>query len=473
MTARDVVGKIKKGELSALKHLNAYLDQSEKRKNLNAFVRLLPERAQQRARDIDERIKRGGSTGALAGLVVAVKDNICIRDEVTSCGSKILEDYRPPFSATVVEKLEAQDAVIIGKTNLDEFAMGSSNENSAHGVVKNPFDESKVPGGSSGGSAVAVASGFCDVALGSETGGSIRQPASFTNTVGVKPSYGRVSRYGLVAFASSLDQIGVFASNSADAAFVLQHMAGHDDRDSTSALIDVPDYATLLSGDISGLRIGVPKEYFAHGLDEEIKQGVLKITDELAKKGASVKEISLPVSDYAIAMYYIICTAEASSNLARYDGVRYGKRVDSGQGLHEMYAATRSEGFGDEVRRRIMLGTYVLSAGYYDAYYKKALQARRLLKEQFDKAFGNVDVIASPTTPTTAFAIGEKSDDPLEMYLSDIYTVSANLAGICGISVPAGRHSNGLPYGIQLQAAAFNEETLFKTAHFIETQVTI
>ncbi len=473
MTARDVVGKIKKGELSALEHLNAYLDQSEKRKNLNAFVRLLPERAQQRARDIDERIRDGKTTGSLAGLVVAVKDNICIKDEVTTCGSKILEAYRSAFSATVVEKLEVQDAVIIGKTNLDEFAMGSSNENSAHGVVKNPFDESKVPGGSSGGSAVAVAAGMCDVALGSETGGSIRQPASFTNTVGVKPSYGRVSRYGLVAFASSLDQIGVFASNSADAAFVLQHIAGHDERDSTSALIDVPDYATLLSGDISGLRIGVPKEYFAHGLDEEIKKGVLKITDGLAKRGASVKEISLPVSDYAIAMYYIICTAEASSNLARYDGVRYGMRVDSGQGLHDMYAATRSEGFGDEVRRRIMLGTYVLSAGYYDAYYKKALQARRLLKQQFDKAFSDVDIIASPTTPTTAFAIGEKSDDPLEMYLSDIYTVSANLAGICGISVPAGKHSNGLPFGIQLQAAAFNEGTLFKTAHLIETQVTI
>ncbi len=401
-------------------------------------------------------------------MVIAIKDNINIKDEITTCGSKILGEFKSPYNATVVTKLKTEDALIIGKTNLDEFAMGSSNENSAFGPVKNPHNPEMVPGGSSGGSAVAVATGCADIALGSDTGGSVRQPASFTGTVGLKPSYGRLSRYGLVAFASSLDQIGIFGNFTQDTAFVLNAIAGHDVLDSTSADITVPDYINQKNSSVTGLKIGLPKQYFADGLDPEIKSRIVQITDRLKEKGAELVEIDLATAEYAIAIYYIIATAEASSNLSRFDGVHYGMRIDEGTGLTDMYEKTRSEGFGEEVQRRILLGTYVLSAGYYDAYYKKAQQVRRLLKNDFDTAFKKCDVILSPTTPTTAFKIGEKSDDPLSMYLQDIYTVSANLAGICGISIPAGMHSNRMPFGLQLQARAFNEQALFDLGTFIE-----
>ncbi|MCB0282085.1 MAG: Asp-tRNA(Asn)/Glu-tRNA(Gln) amidotransferase subunit GatA [Calditrichae bacterium] len=470
MSARKTVEHIKNREISATDHLKTCLKNLEQTKHLNAFIRVFEEKALDQAANLDRRIQKGEATGPLAGLVVAVKDNINIAGELTSCGSKILNPFKSPYNATVIDKLESADAIIVGKTNLDEFAMGSSNESSAFGPVKNPHNENRVPGGSSGGSAVAVATGSADVALGSDTGGSIRQPAALTATVGIKPSYGRVSRYGLVAYASSLDQIGTFGKKTDDAAFLLQQIAGYDNLDSTSADIAVPDYNVSLEN-VKGLKIGVPKEYFAKGLDNEIKSGVLSIVEKLKTDGAEITELEMSSTEYAIAMYYIIATAEASSNLARFDGVRYGLRKGDEDGLIEMYGQTRSEGFGDEVRRRIILGTYVLSAGYYDAYYKKAQQVRRILKNDFDKAFSACDVIVSPTTPATAFKIGEMVDDPLAMYLSDIYTVSANLAGICGISLPAGIHSDGLPFGIQFQAKAFNESILFKLGNYIENNL--
>jgi len=468
MPASKIVQDIKDGKLSAVSHLNTCLKKIEETKDLNIFLNIFTEKARHKANEIDEKIKTGQKVGTLAGLVIAIKDNINIKDETTTCGSKILEPFKSPYNATVINKLEAADAILIGKTNLDEFAMGSSNENSAFGPVKNPHNSDMVPGGSSGGSAVAVASGCADVALGSDTGGSVRQPASFTGTVGLKPSYGRVSRFGLVAFASSLDQIGVFGNSSHDAAFVLNTIAGHDNMDSTSAEIEIPDYSILNKSPVNGLKIGIPKQYFADGLDPEINSRIMEIVRQLKDKGAEVVDINLSTAEYAIAIYYIIATAEASSNLSRFDGVRYGNRLDEGKGLIEMYEKTRNEGFGEEVQRRILLGTYVLSAGYYDAYYKKAQQVRRLLKNDFDDAFKKCDVIISPTTPTTAFKIGEKKDDPLSMYLQDIYTVSANLAGICGMSIPAGKHSNGLPFGIQLQAKAYNEQAIFDLGSFIE-----
>lgn len=468
MSVIETVKAVKEGHFTAIGNLEKYLSSISKKKNLNAFLSILEESARVKASDIDKRIKKGEAVGTLAGAVIAVKDNINIKDQRTTCGSKILESFISPYTATVIEKLDQADAIIIGKTNLDEFAMGSSNENSAFGPVRNPHDESKVPGGSSGGSAVSVAAGLADAALGSDTGGSIRQPASFTGTVGLKPSYGRVSRYGLIAFASSLDQIGVFSRSSADAAFILQAIAGHDAKDSTSATTHVPDYHKLVGKDLKGLKIGLPKEYFSEGLDEEIKKSVLNLTKQLKVNGAEIIDISLSTTEYAIAIYYIIATAEASSNLSRYDGVRFGLRKAGDKGLLDMYGETRSAGFGEEVQRRILLGTYVLSAGYYDAYYKKAQQVRRLLKNDFDEAFKKCDLILSPTTPTTAFKIGANTDDPLSMYLQDIYTVSANLAGICSMSVPFAIHSDGLPFGVQLQAKAFNEEILFQVGDFIE-----
>jgi aspartyl-tRNA(Asn)/glutamyl-tRNA(Gln) amidotransferase subunit A len=468
MQATEIVQAIKNGKLSAVNHLNDCFEKIEENKGLNIFLNTFPEKTRLKAVEIDRKIKAGEKVGALAGLVIAIKDNINIKDEITTCGSKILGEFKSPYNATVVTKLKTEDALIIGKTNLDEFAMGSSNENSAFGPVKNPHNPEMVPGGSSGGSAVAVATGCADIALGSDTGGSIRQPASFTGTVGLKPSYGRLSRYGLVAFASSLDQIGIFGTFTQDTAFVLNTIAGHDVLDSTSADIAVPDYLNQKNSSIAGLKIGLPKQYFADGLDPEIKTRILQIADQLKEQGAELVEIDLATAEYAIAIYYIIATAEASSNLSRFDGVRYGMRIDEGTGLTDMYEKTRSEGFGEEVQRRILLGTYVLSAGYYDAYYKKAQQVRRLLKNDFDAAFKKCDVILSPTAPTTAFKIGEKTNDPLSMYLQDIYTVSANLAGICGISIPAGTHSNGLPFGLQLQAKAFNEPALFSMGDRIE-----
>jgi aspartyl-tRNA(Asn)/glutamyl-tRNA(Gln) amidotransferase subunit A len=436
--------------------------------DLNAFVRLRPDQAREKAADIQERARQGKPIGALAGTIIAIKDNINIRDEYSTCGSKILEKFKSPYSATVIEKLQAADAVILGKTNQDEFAMGSSNENSYWGPVKNPHDKTKVSGGSSGGSAVAVASGISDVALGSDTGGSIRQPASFCGVYGLKPSYGRVSRYGLIAYASSLDQIGSFSTTIEDTAYLLNNIAGHDIYDSTSVDLPVPDYNQFLNKDISGFSIGVPEEYFGEGLDPLIKERILAIVDQLRDAGATIKNIHFPMTEYGIATYYIIATAEASSNLARYDGVRYGLREGNEEDLHTMYGLTRSKGFGKEVQRRIILGTYVLSSGYYDEYYNKAQKVRRLIKNEINEAFKTVDAIITPTTPTTAFGIGEKVNDPLTMYLSDVYTVTANLAGICGLNVPAGKDDNGLPFGMQLLGNTFEEGKVLQLANFIK-----
>ncbi|HEX5836133.1 MAG TPA: Asp-tRNA(Asn)/Glu-tRNA(Gln) amidotransferase subunit GatA [Pyrinomonadaceae bacterium] len=426
---------------------------------LNAFLEIDREGALGRAAEV----VNGG--GALASVPIAVKDNICVRGMQTSCGSRILGDYHPPYNATVIERLLDAGAVIIGKTNCDEFAMGSSNENSAFGQVKNPWDTTRVPGGSSGGSAAAVAAGIVPVALGSDTGGSVRQPASLCGVLGLKPTYGRNSRYGLVAFASSLDQVGIFAREVADVARVLGVIAGRDRYDSTTADVPVPDYTATLDGDMKGARIGFPRALFGEGLDQEVAKAVKDVVDVYRELGAEIVEVELPNASYAIAVYYIIATAEASSNLARFDGVRYGFRAEDAPELRQMYRKTREEGFGAEVKRRIMLGTYVLSAGYYDAYYRKAQQVRTLIKNDFLNAFKTCDAIITPTAPTAAFALGEKVDDPLAMYLNDIYTVTANLAGIPGLSVPCGLSSTRLPIGFQLLGPYWSEPTLLKLAH--------
>ena len=404
----------------------------------------------------------------LKGMTVAIKDNICTTGMRTSCGSKILENYQPQYDATAVERLKAAGAIIIGKTNMDEFAMGSSNENSVFGTVKNPWDVERVPGGSSGGSAAAVASGVVQASLGSETGGSVRQPASFCGIVGLKPTYGRVSRFGLVAFASSLDQIGIFGRTSKDVAKVLEVISGRDKNDATSADVEVPEYSSTLDSDISGKRIGVPRELFGEGLDEEVRDSVEKAIENYMKLGVEIVDIELPHSKYSIAVYYIIATAEASSNLARFDGVRYGFRTENAKNLREMYMKTREEGFGEEVKRRIMLGTHVLSSGYYDAYYSKAQKVRTLLKNDFSNAFEKCDAILTPTAPTTAFKFGDKSDDPLAMYLNDIYTASANLAAIPGISIPCGLSSENLPIGMQLLGNNWSESLLLNLSSAYE-----
>ncbi len=444
-----------------------YLSAIHEKKHLNAFLSVLEDASLNRAREIDKKIA-AKSAGPLAGMVVAVKDVICMKGMTVTCGSKMLEHFEAPYDATVIQRLESADAIIIGKTNMDEFAMGSSTENSAFGVTLNPIDEARVPGGSSGGSAVAVAAGLATTSLGSDTGGSIRQPAALCGIVGLKPTYGRVSRCGLVAFASSFDQIGPFGRTVSDIADILKVIAGHDPCDSTSVDVPVPDYSKDLTGNVNGVRIGLPKEYFTDALDNEIRSAIMKKVDMLRQNGATVKEVSLPYSEYTVAAYYILTTAEASSNLARYDGARYGYRSEKTSTLTEMYTASRSEGFGDEVKRRIMLGTYVLSAGYYDAYYRKGQKVRRLIKEDFDKAFHEVDCIIAPTTPSTAFKLGEKVDDPLTMYLSDIYTVSANLAGIPGLSIPCGNDRLGLPIGLQILGKQFDESTILRVGDFLE-----
>jgi len=423
---------------------------------LNAFLAIDREGALQRVEN---------SSGALAGVPVAVKDNLCVVGMQTSCGSRILGDYHPPYNATVIQRLIDAGAIIIGKTNCDEFAMGSSNENSAFGPVKNPWDVTRVSGGSSGGSAAAVAAGIVPVALGSDTGGSVRQPASLCGVLGLKPTYGRNSRYGLVAFASSLDQVGVFAREVTDMARVLGVIAGRDNHDATTADTPVPNYLESLSGELKGLRVGFPTALFGEGLDDEVGRSVKAVVDVYRELGAEIVDIELPHAGYAIAVYYIIATAEASSNLARFDGVRYGFRAEEAPELRQMYRKTREEGFGPEVKRRIMLGTYVLSAGYYDAYYRKAQQVRTLIKNDFLTAFTQCDAIITPTSPTPAFAIGEKVNDPLAMYLNDIYTVTANLAGVPGLSVPCGLSSLRLPIGFQLLGAYWSEPTLLKLAH--------
>jgi aspartyl-tRNA(Asn)/glutamyl-tRNA(Gln) amidotransferase subunit A len=436
--------------------------------SLGAFLTLNRDEALQRAEKFDQDINQGKPFGPLTGIPVAVKDVICTQGVKTTCGSKILYNYVPPYHATAVERLIEAGAVVVGKTNCDEFAMGSSNENSAYRVVRNPWNQERVPGGSSGGSAAAVAADMSLAALGTDTGGSIRQPASFCGVVGLKPTYGRVSRYGLIAFGSSLDHIGPFGKSVADVARVLGVIAGRDWHDSTSSNQPAPDYVAALDGEIKGLRVGVPKEYFGPGLDDEVKMAIVRAIDRLAELGAEIIEINMPHSEYAVACYYVVATAEASSNLARYDGVRYGYRVEDAKNLKEMYRRTRDEGFGAEVKRRIMLGTYVLSAGYYDAYYLKAQKVRTLIERDFRQAFTKCDVIAGPTAPTVAFRIGEKTADPLEMYLADIYTITANLAAVPAISLPVGLSSDGLPIGLQLHGRHFDEATILRAAHAYE-----
>lgn len=467
LTYDKIREKLLSGELTCESLVGHYLGKIKEFKRLNAFIEIFEEKAIKRAVEIDDKIK-SGKAGKLAGMVIAVKDNICIKGERCTCGSKILENFISLYNATAIERLLNEDAIIIGKTNLDEFAMGSSTENSYFGPTLNPYDEERVPGGSSGGSAVAVAVGLSTTALGSDTGGSIRQPAGFCGVYGLKPTYGRVSRFGLVAFASSFDVIGPFGNSTKDVALVLQVIAGRDEYDSTSADIEVPDYLDFLDKDVKGLKIGIPDEYFSEGLDDEIREAIQKRVDFLKDNGAVIKKVSLPHTDYNIPTYYILVTAEASSNLARYDGARYGYRSPHAKTLYEMYVKSRSEGFGAEVKRRIMLGTYVLSAGYYEAYYRKAQRVRRLIKEDFDKAFEKVDVIITPTSPTTAFKLGEKVDDPLQMYLSDIYTVSVNLAGVPAINIPAGFDKNGLPIGMQIIGKQFDEGTILRVSDFLE-----
>ena len=431
---------------------------------LNAFLQIDREGALQRASELEQ----SGHVGPLSGVPIAVKDNICVKGLQASCGSKILGDYHPPYNATIIERLTKAGAVVVGKTNCDEFAMGSSNENSAFGPVRNPWDTTRVSGGSSGGSAASVAAGIVPVAFGSDTGGSVRQPASLCGVIGLKPTYGRNSRYGLVAFASSLDQIGVFAREVEDVARVLGVMAGRDSQDSTTADVPVPDYTASLTGDLKGARLGFPRALFGKGLDDEVKNSVESVIDVYRDSGVEIVDVELPRASYAIAVYYIIATAEASSNLARFDGVRYGFRAEDAPELRQMYRKTREEGFGPEVKRRIMLGTYVLSAGYYDAYYRKAQQVRTLIKNDFREAFKRCDAIITPTSPPTAFAIGEKVNDPIAMYLNDIYTVTANLAGIPGISVPCGLSKERLPIGFQLLGPYWSEPMLLNLSYAYE-----
>jgi aspartyl-tRNA(Asn)/glutamyl-tRNA(Gln) amidotransferase subunit A len=430
---------------------------------LNSFISIHRAEASQAADELAE-------DSRLGGLPIAVKDNICTRGLPTTCGSRILGNYRAHYDATAVVRLKKAGAVLVGKTNMDEFAMGSSNESSAFGAARNPWDTDRVPGGSSGGSAVAVASGVVRAALGSETGGSVRQPASFCGIVGLKATYGRISRYGLVAFASSLDSIGIFGRTTKDVADVLGVVAGRDPLDSTSADVPVPDYSSLLRDDIAGKVIGVPHELFGQGLSDEVRQSVESSIDRYRDMGANVVDVQLPHAKYGIAVYYIIATAEASSNLARFDGVRYGFRAEDVHELRKMYFRTREEGFGPEVKRRIMLGTYVLSSGYYEAYYAKAQKVRALIKRDYQEAFTKCDAIITPTSPSVAFRIGERADDPLAMYLSDVYTVSANLAGIPGINIPCGLSSDGLPIGLQLVGNFWSEERLLNMAHAFESE---
>ena len=434
---------------------------------LHAFLRLTENEAKTAARASAQRRAAKKPLGPLDGVPVALKDIFCMEGVETTAASKILRGYLPPYDATVVGKLKAAGAVIVGKLNMDEFAMGSSTENSAFGATRNPWDLSRTPGGSSGGSAAAVAARMVSGALGTDTGGSIRQPAALVGCVGLKPTYGRVSRYGVIAFASSLDQVGPFAQDVRGVAYLLAAIAGHDPNDQTSSARAVPDYAAALDGSVRGVRIGVPREYFGEGLAPEVEKAVRSGIERLRAQGCEIKDISLPNSPHAIATYYIVATAEASSNLARYDGVRYGHRARAGQ-LLEMYEKTRAEGFGAEVKRRIMLGTYALSAGYYDAYYLRAQKVRGLIRRDFDRAFAEVDAVLSPTSPTTAFKLGEKMDDPLAMYLNDVYTVPVNLAGLPGISVPCGFDSRDLPIGLQLIGKPFDEETLLRIAHAAE-----
>jgi aspartyl-tRNA(Asn)/glutamyl-tRNA(Gln) amidotransferase subunit A len=463
--ARDVSS----GKASAEEVLQALLKRIRAwQPRLGAYIRLLEESALARARAVDAKHRRGEPMGRLAGVPVAVKDNMLVRGVETTAGSRILQGHIASYDATVVERLQDEDAVILGLTNMDEFAMGSSTENSAFQATRNPWDLERVPGGSSGGSAAAVAAGLCSLALGSDTGGSIRQPASFCGVVGLKPTYGRVSRHGLIAFASSLDQIGPLARTVEDAALALSVIAGADPMDSTCAAMPVPDYLKELEAGVKGLRIGLPKEYFLPGLDPEVESAVRAAVEALRVLGAEVREVSLPHTRYAVSSYYIVAPSEASSNLARFDGVRYGRRSPEAKTLEELYELSRGEGFGPEVKRRIMLGTYALSAGYYDAYYGKAQRVRTLIKGDFAAAFQQVDVIAAPTAPTPAFRLGEKTADPVAMYLCDVFTIPSSMAGNASISLPCGLTKGGLPIGLQLIADSFCEGTLLRAAAAFE-----
>lgn len=441
---------------------------AEKEKDYHCYITILEEEALERAGEVQEGIRTGRYTSPLAGVPVAVKDNICMKGIKTTCGSKILENFRPPYDATVMEKLYEAGMVVVGKTNMDEFAMGSTTETSYFGATRNPRDISRVPGGSSGGSAAAVAAGEALLALGSDTGGSIRQPSAFCGVVGIKPTYGTVSRYGLIAYASSLDQIGVIGKNVADSAAMLSVISGSDARDSTSVGQKEYHYMEALGKDISGMRIGIPRGYFGGGLSEEVKSEVLSAAQMFREKGAVVEEFDLEAVDYAVPAYYVIACAEASSNLSRYDGVKYGFRAKDYEGLEEMYRLSRGEGFGQEAKRRMMIGAFVLSSGFYDAYYNKALKVKTVIKREFDRAFLKYDLILGPTTPTTALKLGESLPDPLKMYLGDIYTVSVNLAGLPAISLPCGQAKNGLPIALQLIGKPFGEKQIIRAAYSFE-----
>ncbi len=447
-----------------------YLERIETEKNLNAYLQLFSEEALREAKELDARRNRGENPGLLAGILIAVKDNIACRNQPLTCGSRILKNYISPFNAAVIERINAAGGIVLGKTNMDEFAMGSATENSAFGPTRNPLNAGWVPGGSSGGSAVAVAAGLCDAALGSETGGSVRQPAAFCGIAGLKPGYGRVSRYGLVAYSSSLDQIGPLANSAADLAYLLEVIAGPDEKDATSAPQPVPEYRQLLAGDIRGLRVALPAEYLGAGCHPDIRQAVLEAAGKMREHGARLSNISLPLTDYAVAAYYLIASAEASSNLARYDGVHFGLRQDADE-LEMLYRKSRRSGFGREVKRRILLGTYALSAGYYDKYYRKAQQVRRLIRDEYRRVFQKFDIILTPTTPVPPFPAGNKSGSPLEIYKSDIFTVAANLAGICALSLPAGRTPDKPPVGLQLMADSFREEQLLQVGHYLEKNI--
>ena len=469
LTAVELAKEIKAGSTTAVEAMKAVIEQIEKKESeLNCYVTFDKEAAMKAAEKAQKAIEDGSLTGPLAGVPVAIKDNMCTEGMLTTCSSKILENFVPQFSSEAVVRLEEAGAVIIGKTNMDEFAMGSTSETSAYGATKNPWNTEHVPGGSSGGSAAAVAADECFFALGSDTGGSIRQPASYCGVVGMKPTYGTVSRYGLIAYGSSLDQIGPLCKDVTDCATIMEVIAAHDPKDSTSIKRDDTDFTSALVDDVKGMKIGIPSTYFGEGLDPQVKESVMNAVKVLEEKGAIVEEFELDLVDYAIPTYYTIAAAEASSNLERFDGVKYGYRAKDYEGLHNMYKKTRSEGFGAEVKRRIMLGSFVLSSGYYDAYYLKALKVKALIKKAFDEAFAKYDLIIGPVAPTTAPKIGSSLSDPIKMYLGDIYTISLNLAGLPGMSVPCGKDSNGLPIGMHLIGDCFKEKNLIRAAYTYE-----
>lgn len=469
MTAVELSAAIKDKKVTVREAVEVSLDAiAKKEESLNCYVTVDKEGALQRADEVQKKIDDGTLTGPLAGVPVAVKDNMCTKGMLTTCSSKILGNFVPTFTADAVLRLEEAGAVILGKTNMDEFAMGSTTETSAYGVTRNPWNEEHVPGGSSGGSAATVAAGECFFALGSDTGGSIRQPASFCGVVGMKPTYGTVSRYGLIAYGSSLDQIGPLCKDVTDCATILEVIAGHDPKDSTSMKREDADFTSALQEDVTGMKIGIPRDYFGEGLDPEVKSSVLAAAELLKEKGAVVEEFDLSLVDYAIPAYYTIAAAEASSNLERFDGIKYGYRAEDCEELHQMYKKTRSRGFGAEVKRRIMLGSFVLSSGYYDAYYLKALRVKALIKKAFDDAFSRYDVILGPAAPTTAPELGKSLQDPIQMYLGDIYTISVNLAGLPGITVPCGMDGKGLPIGVQLIGDCFQEKKLLRMAYTYE-----